>query len=626
MTSNRTILSGCASAMIATSTLHAQVIQPADPVPAIRPPSVVLNEVLFDELGQDSSSSGEYVELYTNRSINLGNFKLQSLDGSLSWDLPTATIPANKYVLLFLGSEVPMGFNEDPAANSFHVAYAAGIPASDYLSKSSGGVQLLKSGAMIDELYWGVNGVPAGGNATHFVNIAYPSGKAVTPGDTLGRSATAAYTGNGADWDRHGGKNSAGPSPGKKNILGKPDDAGLNHWAQTGLNQIFNGWSFEAFQFDWLKIVNADVSQVVVDDQLNVLTVTGTHTLDVLIDGYPTTLSGQLVASFTRNTAVGNVSYTSAVSGTLTSLDGYYELEVSHSETFSGFQTNATQSTGSTDCVWREFGAEYPYSVSGTAVSSRTGQDTYLFTDNRTSSDWGGAGSKTSSTQTATTETSDGVYASTATITRPVEMGAPPLWQAGQQSISSTATYEIDSTATRSGELGQSLSISITRYDYSTNGQLVLALQSGQTGSFTQQYMMMMVGGDMVMDFDAQMSLPVDMGGSQFTTGLDLMGSTGNYSGKIITQGNYDIIFDGNIAASSGFYADPPGEGGCGCCCCCSCGCQGNQQDKEEGKTVGGFIEAVGTCGGVGAIAEGVGAPIGAGVCGLLYLTGLWFW
>lgn len=618
------------------STTEAQT-QPIEPTLARR---VLINEVLFNEAGSDAASGGEFIELVLTVNQDLSSYVLEDLGATWSVGFPSHTLSAGTRVLVFLGSYIPLDFNQSyPAARNIgHVAVAAGLSPGDYLSNTAGGVRLRQGTTTIDEVSWTVGGVPPGADPATCLDVSFPT-RPVRPGDSIGRSWRSAHTGLASDWDRNGGVNSLLPTPGERNMVPLPDASGLELRAQQLVNQLAISLSLETLQPGWIEVTNAVVLSTAVNDDANWVEVQSTHEITIEVFGVPKILTGEIVARFDRVTTPGQVQYSLKVAGSVASPDGF-GFDLDHSQTVSGFHTNTQSATCVNSYVWREYGQSYPFSITGSMFSTQTGVTSYLLADTRDCADWGGAGNKHSTATTATVETQDGTFLSSTSITRPMQMGPPPTSGAGSQTISGSATLNIESTCVSTP---QANAVTFSRFDIYHNGTLNAALQAGMQGTQTQS---ITTDSSNVATYHLAVSLPMTRGGQSFTAGCELDATGAESNGKFVIQGVYRVLADGSPIATSSIFVDPPlqsgGEGrsfgGCmdAAASCAAVGASGGAVVGLVGGAVVGGVVGAGA-GGAGALpgakvgmevgtlaGAAVGGAGGALVCGLAYLCGWW--
>jgi hypothetical protein len=629
----------CASSVLASAVLAAGAVRAAEEPPAVpEVPPILLSEVLFDAAGVDGSRvGGEWVELYVYQPTNLAGWTLTDPSGALLASLPAATAPAFSSVLIFLSNYVPHGHDGSFADRT--AAFAAGLAPGDYLGNLSGGVRLVSPASeIVDCLYWGVGAAPSGASGGpwpdgQFFDIAYgarPTGE----GESLGRPANPldGLTMTVADWDRHGGRNAAGVTAGGRNGVHPADAYGLVRHAQTGVNQIIGGMSTSELP-GWIEVVDAHVNDIGVSYSPNTISVSAKHTFELVARGQPATLVGYLMTTCVTNETPGSVSYSLSTSGLLAGStdDGSvsYELELSQSDVQSGFQTNTLTRTGSTVVTFRQDGVEYPFEIIGTTAISRTGQDTYSMLDQRTASDYGGAGDKLSTALTLATRVSDGTYTTWFGMDRAYPMAPPPLAQAGGQVVTGTEQLfvEAGSVTNDAGEITTGL---VWRFDkYRNSTYLVVTMTPGDTGTFSFSSVDGSLGQPsqhMRYLFDA----PLIVAGQPRQLSAEVVGTAYIANSKHISEAYGAVRLDGVDILTAAFYVDPPVAQSNGCQHCGSCrrgiihvhlGCDicdpppppppapAPAPPPPPAKEPTGFLEA-------SAICAGAGTGIGAATCG----------
>lgn len=604
---------------------------------------ILLSEVLFDPAGVDGSKvGGEWVELYVGSAMNLAGWSITDNSGAPLATLPAVNAPAHSSVLIYLSNYVPYGHDQSFADRT--AAFAAGLPPGDYLGNLSGGVRLLSpSGVITDCLYWGLGAAPPGATggpwpAGQFFDISYAGGRPTAEGESLGRPANPleGLTMTVADWDRAGGRNAAGATPGGRNGVYPTDAYGLIRHAQVGVNQILAGLSLTEAP-GWIDVVDAHVNSIQVAYAGVSTTVTAKHTFELVLRGVPAEIVGTLTTSSVVNETPGSVGYTLSTKGVLTGAteDGAltFELDIDQVDARSGYHTNAVAINGATFVVLRCNGVEYPFSIVGNVVESRTGQDTYSLFDQRTGCDYGGAGDKASAALTLVTRIADGTYVTSFGMDRAYPMLPPPLSQAGNQVVTGSEQLLVDggSITNDAAEITTGL---IWRFDKIRNWNYTTAsLQSGQMAAFSFASIdgsLGKPGQHMRYTYDA----PMRIYGQDRRLAAEVVGTTYIAAGKFISEAYGKVTLDDTEILTAAFYVDPPAQGG-GCQHCASCrrgiihihlGCEvcdppappqpppapAPAPPPPPAKEPTGFLEASAICAGSG---TGAGATIG-GVAG----------
>ncbi len=610
--------------------------------------SVLLTEVLFDASGVDGSKiGGEWVELYVQTPTNLSGWSLRDNFGNLLAALPDITAPANSSIVIFLSSIAPYPHDQSFADRS--AAFAAGLPAGDYLGNLSGGVRLTTpTGTVADCVYWGLGAPPPGAEGGpwptgEFFDIAYAGGRPIVEGESLGRPADPldGLTMTVADWDRCGGRNAAGATPGGRNGVHPTDAYGLVRQAQTGVNQVLGGLSATEAP-GWIDVVNAHVDKIEVAYSSNSATVSALHTFELILRGVPATISGTLTASYVVSEIPGAVGFKYTTSGVLSGVtaDGTltFELEVDLSDVYSGFHTNTISIDGAVHCTLRCNGIEYPFSIDGDILYSRTGQDKYILLDRRTACDYGGAGEKASIALTEATRLSDGTYTTRFALDRTYPMLAPPISQAGAQVVMGTEQQftEGGGITNDAGEITTGL---VWRFDKLRNwNYTTVSMQPGQLGTFSLESIdgsLGKLGQHVRYRFDA----PMRILGQDKDVAAEAVGTAYLAGGKYISEAYGKLTVDGEEVLRTSVYIDPPMQD-VGCPHCASCragiihmhlGCDICPQPAPPAppqvpgpppppaQEPVGFTAALATCSSRGAaIGSGLGATAG-------FITGFFF-
>ncbi len=540
-------------------------------------PAVILTEVCFDPAGQDGSKIGaEWVELSTTQHIHSALFRLTDQQGSELATLALTNVASGSCLVVYLGSSVACPVDGDLADRS--AAYAAGLPPGDYLPNASGGVRLLDGqGAIVDALYWGTGSAPPGASgaswtAGEFFDLSM-AGKPMDEGDSLGRPSDPfrSYTGTLADWDRHGGRNAARPTPGGRNaptITGIP---GLLYWTQLGVNRVITGYS-EMVAPGWLSILDSAVEVLGESETAAGAIVVAEHSFLVRVNGQPMTLRGTMVSRLTRIDDPRSVEFTLEMSGALDSRGGP-GFSFLHSERHRGFHTNAVGVDWSTSVVYLESGLSFPFGVFGSTNWSRTALDEWTLTDSRTALDYGGAGPKVSFGSTRVHRISDGSYSTTAEVTRDAPIGPPPPGHT--DSILGTEQLFIDGSAAWN-DAGELTAGSYTRFDKLVNGKPRAVLAPGALGS-TSILRVSGVPGGIEGSFAFALELPLEVFGNPRLIDASGLCRTHIAEGKLVSTATYDVRVDGSTWLAGSISADPPLP-------------QGAPSSSPGGVTIGGPI------------------------------------
>ncbi len=518
------------------------------------PPPVLLNEVHFDPIGMDGTGvGGEWVELYTAADVDLGGWSLTDNRGQAIGTLPALAVPAHSVVVLFFRADIPYPHDGDPSDR--RAAIALGIPPGDHLDNRSGGVRLIgPQGRIRDSLYWGDGSAP-GGAATGFFDLGFAGGTPMVEGDSLGRAADplAHYSATTDDWDRHGGRNAAGPTPVARNGVEQTGMTGLKLWTQEGVNQIVNGFGTTVSP-GWLSITSSWIENSVYSYQPDLYVVTSDHTFVIEVYGVPECFSGSVTATFQRNEDPASVGYSLTACGTLVAPSGM-AFDIGHSESVSGYHTNTLRVVSTTDVTYTEAGVDYPFSVSGIGTASIVADGQVSTTDDRVVFDYGGAGQKSANGRTLSTRLSDGVWSSVLDVTRDAPIGPPPLALAGGQTLSGIESFAIEAVQTVNGN-GEITSGVITRLDRFLDGQPVAGLQPGQTGSFGL-LQSSGVPGRYPQTYVYALSLPLVTGSGPLQLDGSTVGSASIASGKLIHASTNTLAFNGATLEQQGWYVDP---------------------------------------------------------------------
>ncbi len=561
-----------------------------------------------------------------------------------------------------------MPFSLDTDFSDGRVGITAGLAPADYLDNTARGERHVSStGAIQDCVYWGTGSAPSGAQGGNwptgeYVDISF-GGKSVNEGDSIGRPANPLenYTGTRADWDRNGGRNAAGPTPGGRNGVYPVDVLEMLMHSQTGVNQVLAGIG-QTERPEWIEIVNAHVYDMSVVYSSTGFQVDATHVFELILRGELVTIAGELSSILGKNETPGSVGYTLTTTGTLKSVrdigadaDGRHSFEIEHSEALSGFQTDVIHCAASTDLTYTDSsGIQYPVSVDVDFSIARTGQDSWLSVDTRNVTDYGGAGAKSSTAAQSYSRFADGIYLSNFGVSRSRPIMPPSLAQAGSQQLMGTEQLLIDSASMTNDEGETTLGL-VTRLDRFVNNSSFPSawLKPGQFGSFSSIFTAGARGRE-DQHVMTQVLLPMMLHGVDTPIDGKVVESTYRWSGKRIAEGYSSVRFGQNEVLHGAAYMDPPAQVGCPHCYSCRkgiihihMGCDicpppppppqppapppAPPPPPPKDRTPMGFFGAVGACATAGAIiltiipvAGTAAGGISGGIhCGFLYLIGV---
>jgi len=590
---------------------HAQLaLQKRVPANSI---AVLINEFMPDPEGMDAWGK-EYVE-FTNTSkaaVSLQGWNLKDADGNVIYTFGDTVLPArnsiedqNYYLVVVFGPDVPSALDDSFQDGDFRAVIFAG--AADQLANNSGALILEDaSGSIVDAVIYGSSdpsgaGVDAAVTQGHWVgrrvDTAFAAGEIpILEGGVLGRDFASNDYHNARDWRAHGGKNSFGPTFGRRNnseAFGGIND--LIALVQTELNNIIG--VFSLYNGGYVDILNASHGNDVISDPdlEGGFSVTSTHTF-LLEDeeaGHQELLSGTLTISYERKTgSTFEVSVLGALSGSR------HELAISFTHVYEGFGTLSLQTTATYSATWTKDGVPYQYDNVATSVTAWSGPSTLKTTDHRDWTDWSG-NLKHSDAVSTISLAGDGARHVTFALVRSFPFKAPAFGQS-QSMYEAVALSELEYTEAN-GAQGLT-SKAFARWDHSfgygfnqadpfslSSTQLQISLQSAAVGGLVESR----VAGD-----------PWDEIGSFTTVGtypiayLDSSGSPTSTC-TFFTEANHTIadvtspdgvqkrlILGGIVARCDDWilaeydYAIDPIDG-CGCGCGGSgCTCGGGKKER----------------------------------------------
>lgn len=606
-------------------------------------PVALINEVLFDSVGTDGSAgNAEWLELYTTQYVDLAGFSVQDNQGSVLHVFSSMLVPAYGTVLVLLSDTVPFPHDTDPSDG--RVAVAAALPPGDHLGNDSGGVRLVDPGGqIIDSIYWGTGGAPPG-SAGQWFDLAFGSGRPVAESESIGRPANPydTYTGTIADWDRQGGVNAAGATAGGRNGADAQNYSGMLTDAQQTVVGIVMSFS-DQVQPGRFSITFSGVGNPVYGYGPTSLDISAMHFFDMLDYGVPTEMSGVMTSSYSYDESPGLVGFIVGSAGTLASPAGF-SWDISNTMTVSGFHTDKLTTHSETAVTFHEGTNSYPWTIVADLALERIGQDTWLWTDSRTITDYGGAGTKTSVAQTIIYRLADGVYGNSFSMGRDDPIVPPPLWNAGNQQLQGIETMFIDSilSITSDGEF----SGNVYRFDKFLDSSLVLNLSNSegtpQTGSFSFR-----VDDSTRTDLFAastyQLDLPLEAYNYPVAVSATVNGTDTVLGDKYWSSATRLIKYNNTVVANDALYVDPPlgaaplAQGQCPHCTktyihihICNICDPPRPQNKPDPpkpeppkapdpkpKTVGGAAGAAATCAAGGAAVGGTIGGVTGGIIGL---------
>jgi hypothetical protein len=608
------------TALSLTSSILGQGSGSAQSQPLLVVPDVMLNEVMYDPLGDDVDTKfgSEWIELYVHRATDLGQWSIHDNQNNLIGALPSVQIPAQTYVQVILGGLAVYEVDDTP--NNGDYSITLGKPLADHLpnahhANQGGGLRLKQNGALRDKVYWGC-GVAPPGSGGRFFDTSLATGAPMNEGDSLGRASNPAtqYTGQNSDWSRCGGINAAGPTPAQRNGVYPTDADDILKIAQSGFCEIVNSWLYMTNQQGSVRFTDASVADVVTYTAPGELEVSATHALSAIVGGAPGAIIGTLVARLDKDETAGNVNYAISLSGVMTCTAGW-SMDVDYSKQVSGFHTNTISGTTTTDVTFTEGGVDFQFDNTVVRHLARTGDHTWTLSDQRTGIDYGGAGLKSSTANTHVTRHGDGDYESLFDMTRDMPMGPPkpgtiPALPYQQRLVIEGRNHFDD--------LGAGSS-SITIYDEYRNGQLEASLAAGNTGAGT----VVVAPSSTEEPFGSMtysMSLPLMINNQPKTINTSIHSQVDVPNGVLLESCNGQINVNGFSAVQFSIFADPPisegesssggGGGGLGDAAV-NCATKGAAIGAGAGTVVGGTAGAVGGATVGGAIGT-LGGPPGA--------------
>ena len=191
-------------------------------------PQIVINEVMFNPLGDDIG--GEWIELYNKGDAphNLGGWTISTIDGQQIAELPAWQIPVHAYLVVWIGE----GTDDTDFSDGSGTYYTGTTGA--FLDNIEDAVALYEgtpnSKTIVDFISWcaGSNYNPGAAHEYAVAAGIWDSGAYldtsfetsttfVLDGETIGRNKSSDTTHSCADWNDHGGMDAYFPTPGVKN-------------------------------------------------------------------------------------------------------------------------------------------------------------------------------------------------------------------------------------------------------------------------------------------------------------------------------------------------------------------------------------------------------------------------
>ncbi len=508
-----------------------------------------LNEVMFDPTGRAGSDNvWQYVELVASRTVSTSGMTLEDHRGRRLVRLPTHTLQPGEFMVVLLGEKERTLENSDPEDGPYAVTAGSGFGA--YLGVEEGGVRLRDgSGAMLDQVYWGSNGAVG----QPFVDLSYAGGAPFAEGDSIGRRADYAPGSAGSSWAISGGLTANGPSLGLPNVVALPFEEDLVLYQDSLLNEVFTSLAANFENQHWLDVVMTRPTVVSYSAVGDVAKLVALHSFDLVINGAPVTMSGSVSTTFTRTTTPGATGEDFVVTGSLGDGAGQYGLAIDAHCTTAGRHGRQATDSQQTTFTWTQNGVDYTANVAGTATVTHLDDVQTSTTEQRSGSDWGGAGTKTATSSILSIRLGDGNYRQSSTLQRSYP-GLPPM-PGGSQTPSGELEQIVQEQTYVLGDGGMLESGSITRYDHTVGSFVFLTLQPGATGTLS---MTQTVVGNGV-DFVYMQSYPALNGvGESFVLTAEVRGSIIEQNGKELTLGSAELRAGSTLVRQSTFAIDPP--------------------------------------------------------------------
>ena len=525
--------------------------------PAVPPPPVMLNEVVFDSAGIDGSmGNGEWIELYTPDAVNLLGYSVRTDQGQVLYTFGDLDVPAYSVVLVLLSDMVTSPYDADPSDRT--MAVAANLPHGDYLGNHEGGVRVVRpNGRNSDALFWGTGSPPATAQNAEWFDLSFSQGVPLAEGESLGRPADprSTYTGTLADWSGHGGRNALMPTPGGRNGVDVFNYSGMLSSTQKGIVDILIGFSDQADR-GRITLTDAGVGDVDYNYANQTFTVEATHVFNIEDFGQAGLLSGTVVSTYSFDETPGAVSYTFEAEGELTSTTGF-SLEIDYSMDVAGFHGTSPTRTSATAATWTEGQGVYGYTIDSVTTGTRTGQNTWVMDHSRDVTDYGGAGVKHSQTSTVFTQVAEGVYDVDFDMTRDAPANMPAFWNAGTQVLEGIETAAIDhyQTTLSNGDMAGSF----TRFDRAVDGVLHRTLDPAQVAIYTATADLANSNSAQVAR-SFQLDLPVLEWGQPQTISLAVNSVDAVVGSKSVSSASREVSHGGYDVVDDEFWIDPPLE------------------------------------------------------------------
>lgn len=298
------------------------------------PMEIVINEVLFNPTGPDSTH--EWVELVNigETNINLAGWGLTDAVQTTTLPLPNVDLPAGAFLVVRLHEGTDdLDFSDGCGIHYANIVWPLYDNDSDACILFSGSP---KSLPVADCVAWSALGAMPGGAALadaisqgewasgQYLNTAW-GGNFVSPwveggGESIGRNSPSTDTNGSADWSDHGGSDAMVATPMRANrgpVFQGPD---LCYLVQESINQFL--WEFG------LNIESASYTGFSATESAALVTASAYHSFGInsRFDGGTGTMSGNVTCQWEE---MGFAISRWTASGILTSTRGLEQLEFS---------------------------------------------------------------------------------------------------------------------------------------------------------------------------------------------------------------------------------------------------------------------------------------------------------
>lgn len=202
------------------------------PVSASASDNIIINEIMFDPVGDDAGN--EWIELYNNgtEAQNINGWTISNRTGEIAATLPDWDFPNDTYLVVHFGT----GINDSDFSDGSGSFYTGVVV--DIFNNTEDEVALYNATpsvlTIIDFVSYCFDGEYSSGVAHDYsvsagiwdsgdffsglVSIVYPRRQIIFPGESIGRDKNSTDTNQPEDWDGDGGKDAIASTPGVRNL------------------------------------------------------------------------------------------------------------------------------------------------------------------------------------------------------------------------------------------------------------------------------------------------------------------------------------------------------------------------------------------------------------------------